>query len=87
MAKCLLEAKERAEANAHENGLCARRVNGLHSVKRRDNAPGTLHHCIVVRVDLCPLWRVSERFVVDLGKRSLWAQQAGRVLDVRCITL
>ena len=33
-ATCLLTVKQRAEANAHEEGLCARRTNRLHGMNQ-----------------------------------------------------
>ncbi len=32
VATCLLAVKQRAEANAHEKGLCARRTDHLHDM-------------------------------------------------------
>ncbi len=37
--KCLLAGKQRAEANAHEYGMCARRTDSLHDMNDETMRP------------------------------------------------
>ncbi len=85
-ASCILTVKQRAEANAHEKGMCARRTNGLHSMNQQCMRPA---HSIILL--LCALASaLCGGFQRDswLTLKNIRCSTTGRnILDVRHFTL